>query len=308
MKLCDYGCGKEAKFIFKNGKKCCSKNHRQCPNKTKANHDYKSDNAHNLVNCKYCEKQYFYSNLKQHEHACKLNPSNIKYCLNCNKILSRRQKKYCSSKCFANHTNTTQGYKHTKETKKKISDGVKKVSPTRPDMLRREYVIIDIVCPVCGFIEKFETTAPNSYNRIKTCSKKCLSKYLSIKSIEAGCGGYRKGSGKSKNGYYNGIYCGSSYELIFLAYHLDIGSNIKSCDLKIPYMYENKQHNYHPDFEIDGVIYEMKGYYTETVDIKTKAAINNGYEIKVLYFEELEPMLKHIKEKFNFKNVIELYE
>jgi hypothetical protein len=31
MKLCDYGCGQEAKHQLKNGKWCCSKSHRQCP-------------------------------------------------------------------------------------------------------------------------------------------------------------------------------------------------------------------------------------------------------------------------------------
>jgi len=31
MKLCDYGCGKEAKYQFKNGKRCCSENSKSCP-------------------------------------------------------------------------------------------------------------------------------------------------------------------------------------------------------------------------------------------------------------------------------------
>jgi len=31
--ICDYGCGKEAKHQFKNGKWCCSKNYQLCPNK-----------------------------------------------------------------------------------------------------------------------------------------------------------------------------------------------------------------------------------------------------------------------------------
>jgi hypothetical protein len=31
MKLCDYRCGQEAKYQFKNGKNCCSKNHASCP-------------------------------------------------------------------------------------------------------------------------------------------------------------------------------------------------------------------------------------------------------------------------------------
>jgi hypothetical protein len=31
MKYCDYGCGKKAKFLFKNGKWCCSIKHCFCP-------------------------------------------------------------------------------------------------------------------------------------------------------------------------------------------------------------------------------------------------------------------------------------
>jgi len=31
MAVCDYGCGREAKYEFKNGKVCCSENHASCP-------------------------------------------------------------------------------------------------------------------------------------------------------------------------------------------------------------------------------------------------------------------------------------
>ncbi len=31
MQLCDYGCGREAKYPFKNGKWCCSKSYKSCP-------------------------------------------------------------------------------------------------------------------------------------------------------------------------------------------------------------------------------------------------------------------------------------
>jgi len=37
MKLCDYGCGKEASYKFNNGKWCCSKSHNSCPNMKKIN-------------------------------------------------------------------------------------------------------------------------------------------------------------------------------------------------------------------------------------------------------------------------------
>jgi len=37
MKLCDYGCGQEATYQFKNGKWCCKKYHSQCPSQKKQN-------------------------------------------------------------------------------------------------------------------------------------------------------------------------------------------------------------------------------------------------------------------------------
>ena len=33
--LCEYGCGQEATYQFKNGKWCCSKRHNLCPEITK---------------------------------------------------------------------------------------------------------------------------------------------------------------------------------------------------------------------------------------------------------------------------------
>jgi len=37
MNICEYGCGQEAKYQFKNGKWCCSKSHTQCPEKRMEN-------------------------------------------------------------------------------------------------------------------------------------------------------------------------------------------------------------------------------------------------------------------------------
>ena len=39
MQLCDYGCGQEAKYQFKNGKWCCSKSFNSCPNMKKINRE-----------------------------------------------------------------------------------------------------------------------------------------------------------------------------------------------------------------------------------------------------------------------------
>ena len=36
--------------------------------------------------------------------------------------------------------------------------------------------------------------------------------------------------------------------------------------------------------------------------------VNAGYKIEVLYLEKLQPMLNYIRNKFNIKNIIDLYE
>jgi len=37
MQLCEYGCGQEAKYQFKNEKWCCSKSHNSCPHMKQIN-------------------------------------------------------------------------------------------------------------------------------------------------------------------------------------------------------------------------------------------------------------------------------
>jgi len=36
MRLCDYGCGQEAKYQFKNGRLCCSDHYKKCSERRKA--------------------------------------------------------------------------------------------------------------------------------------------------------------------------------------------------------------------------------------------------------------------------------
>ncbi len=44
--LCDYGCGQEAKYPFKNGKWCCSKSHLSCPANKKMRGDKRRGKSH----------------------------------------------------------------------------------------------------------------------------------------------------------------------------------------------------------------------------------------------------------------------
>jgi hypothetical protein len=175
---------------------------------------------------------------------------------------NKRQNKFCSSSCSAKFNNS--GRTHTEETREKISNSVKtnpsgfaksklggkhllgvKTAPRKP-----------CICPTCGstFIQR-----QTEYRVF--CSMGCVKK-----------GGFRNGSGRAKTGYYQGIYCGSTYELAFLIWNLDHNVPIKRCEKSFEYTYEDTVHNYYPDFEIDDNIYEITGKIADVDFVKIAAA------------------------------------
>jgi len=120
-------------------------------------------------------------------------------------------------------------------------------------------------------------------------------------------GGYRKGSGRSKSGYYKGIYCGSTYELCWVIYHLD--HNIPFTRFAGYLEYNNIK--YYPDFLLaDGItIIETKGYEPQdSVDKKTKVAEKYGYTVKVLRKNDLEFAFSYVKEKYSTNKFHTLYD
>lgn len=170
-------------------------------------------------------------------------------CVNCSVALpfEKRKYKFCSRSCAATHSNTTRERNISPEFVER-QRAAALANPTgwaksriggKPNRAHREIR----VCATCN--NSFEILKSNP--RV-SCSKAC-----------AKIGGIREGSGRAKTGYYKGIYCGSTYELAFLIYHLDKGIPIQRCVRKFPYKWENKDHLYYPDFEINGIIYEIKG-------------------------------------------------
>lgn len=132
----------------------------------------------------------------------------------------------------------------------------------------------------------------------KYCSKMCSSYYI---------GGYRKGSGRAKSGYYNGIYCGSTYELCWVIYSLDHGIEFTRFNGAL----ENGNLKYYPDFLLnDGkTIIETKGFEKqESVDNKTKLAESFGYTVKVLRKDDLQVMFDYVKEKYSTTEYYTLYD
>ena len=130
----------------------------------------------------------------------------------------------------------------------------------------------------------------HSYNKnAKYCSKLCATKSPNL-------GGYRENSGKSKTGYCEGIYCGSTYELAWVIYNLDHNISFSRFDGYIIYDSDRK---YFPDFIQNNTIIEIKGYWQPNVDKKAEAALNAGYDIKILYKKDLMYCFNYIKEEYN---------
>lgn len=120
-------------------------------------------------------------------------------------------------------------------------------------------------------------------------------------------GGYRQGSGRSKSGYYKGIYCGSTYELCWVIYNLDHSVQFT----RFPGKLEYDGVKYYPDFLLsDGkTIIETKGYeLQESVDKKTKVAESHGYIVRILRKKDLQKEFDWVKQNYQYKEVFELYD
>lgn len=117
-------------------------------------------------------------------------------------------------------------------------------------------------------------------------------------------GGYKKGSGRGKCGWYKNYWCDSSWELAYVIYCLEHNINIIRNKEKFEYVFNNKKLNYIPDFKIENVFIEIKGYYTEQTKCKTEQF---KYNLIVYGKDEMIPILEYVKEKYG-KNFIELYD
>ncbi len=120
-------------------------------------------------------------------------------------------------------------------------------------------------------------------------------------------GGYREGSGRSKCGYYKGIYCGSTYELCWVIYNLDHQIEFVRFDGNL----KRDGITYYPDFLLsDGkTIVETKGYEKQdSVDKKTKVAESFGYIVQVLRKDDLQYAFDYVSNVYKTKKFYELYD
>lgn len=128
-------------------------------------------------------------------------------------------------------------------------------------------------------------------------------KKLSLIAKDRGLGGYVRGSGRGKKGWYKGFFCDSSYELAYIIYCLDHNIDIKRNTEKRQYLWQGTLLNYLPDFIVEGCVVEIKGYRTE--QWKAKHVCNP--DIKVLYKQDLKEVFEYVHNVYG-KNFVHLYE
>lgn len=152
-------------------------------------------------------------------------------------------------------------------------------------------------CLICG------KPIPLDSKKKKYCSKECHSVFLSehaklLNKEGKLYGGYRKGCSRGRSGFYKGIWCDSTYELVYLIYCLDNKVEIKRCRDVFTYEIDGKIKKYHPDFIVNGNIVEIKNYWRKEVDFKCDAVRRTGKEITVLYTSDLEPYMSYVDKKY----------
>jgi hypothetical protein len=142
-------------------------------------------------------------------------------------------------------------------------------------------------------------TGKGSTTDLENKRREKISKTCKLKKL----GGYRKGSGRGKQGRYKGIWCDSSWELAWVIYHLDHNILFERNWKKFEYNFNGKIHTYTPDFKIKDEFIEVKGYMTEQVQEK----INQfPHKIKIMGKNELKPIIEYVENKYG-KKYIKLY-
>lgn len=222
--------------------------------------------------CKCCSKEYTWKNSLQHTEYCS------RSCSNTRKHLTSTKEKISSTQKINN--------KLAKEAKiKLLADKILKYNES-PNL-----------CIICN------NKIPYEKRNNKTCSSQCRVKYttqiLKNNGHFSKNGGYRKGACRGKSGYYQGIWCDSTYELVYLIYCLDHNINIKRNSKTFSYVYENKQHKYLPDFIIDDVFIEIKGYIHDSIYAKLQAVRDCGESINMLTYDDLQIMMDYVDKTYN---------
>jgi hypothetical protein len=184
----------------------------------------------------------------------------------------------------------------TQKQKDKVSQ-TQKQKVLNGTFITKESVLIVKECKFCN--NQF-TVRPSEIDKLY-CSNAC---YLNDPNKPTHPGGYRKGSGNGKHGWYKNYWCDSSYELAFVIYNIEHDIPFSRNKQGFEYEWNEKKLLYYPDFMICGEYIEIKGYWSEQHAAKIKAF---PHKLLILFKEDMQFMLDYVILKYG-KNFITLYE
>jgi hypothetical protein len=291
MYTCKY-CGKEYtnRFSLLGHLSHCSKN----PNKSRTKESW--INLHKKSTETLLERNKRYRELHPEKYISKNFECS---CIRCGrgyvvntteeKYNKGKYKKYCCKSC----ANTR---KHSEETKNKIRLSIQSSEKYKASYIKSLKSLKHYTCKFCG--SKFTIKDVRDIGGLVYCSSECKHKWLSQNT-----GGYRKGSGRGKSGWYKGIHCDSTWELAFVIYHIDHGLSIRRCTERRKYLYNGEEHIYIPDFVTDKGIIEIKGYNTKQWEEKQR----QHSDVIVLHKDDIQPYIEYAIKTYG-TDFIKLYE
>lgn len=272
MYNCRY-CGKECKNI--NG---LHKHERHCGQNPKRIPQRNPQNELQELYCNYCGRFCRnYNSLVSHERLCKSNP---------NRQVPPAQGRHIPRYDLRGRPSWNKGL--TAETDPRVAAARLKA--------------------IEGQIEARKLDPTKFTGRAKSTDAEELRKLKISSAMRANpnAGGLRHGSGRGKKGWYNGFFCDSTYELLYVIYNIDNNIKFKRSKLKYQYTYNNELHNYYPDFEMeDGSLVEVKGYYTEQVQAKIDSVTDR--KITLLLEKDLQYAFNYVKAHYTYNKLEDLY-
>lgn len=215
----------------------------------------------------------------------------MKVCPKCN---SEHEKNgtYCSRLCANSRGPMSEEAKDSRRTWAKTN----RVGFLKNSLTQEEYSLKPKACVTCGQGISWDSVLGRTPLR-KTCSDDCEAtlRRKSALICNKGTGGKRHGAGRGKKGYYRGIWCDSTYELAFVAFMLAKGHKVERYQGYVEYVdpVDGRTKKYYPDFVVDDIVVEIKGYLTVTDRAKLAAC---SFPIKLLQGPDLKEAFDYLKE------------
>lgn len=132
------------------------------------------------------------------------------------------------------------------------------------------------------------------------CLEKRKQTYLAHFGVDNPSKNYDIRCKQSKKYIYDNISFDSSWEVAFYIFHRDLNHKIVREPMYFVYFDEKgKKHKYFPDFDVDGLIYELKGdnFMKELIGTpKLNCMINNN--VIIYNYEQMKPILYYVSSNY----------